>query len=205
MERRLRGVVNGQPFFYKQNTQGVPMNLKQKFLSLLRGLLLPERYVNYTTRWKTKTSESTSKYLGVSLVKRSSAKIKRWQVTISFCGKNYYLGRYTNEEEAAKTYDKVARYLYGKIAKTNFEGIEAISPEELISTYKKNIKHGCPRSSKYLGVVFRKRTKTYEAYIYHNNKRAFIGSFKEEEEAALAYNIFAEKYGKPTNQITTKQ
>lgn len=48
----------------------------------------------------------------------------------------------------------------------------------------------------YKGVHFRKDTKKYRAYVGSRKKRLHLGSFNTAEEAALAYNIAAERlYG----------
>ena len=58
----------------------------------------------------------TSKYKGVMWDKRC----KKWYVQITCFYKQAYLGRYDNEIEAAKTYDKKAKELFGEFALTNF-------------------------------------------------------------------------------------
>lgn len=44
------------------------------------------------------------------------------------------------------------------------------------------------KTSKYRGVSWCKVTKKYRADISVNNKTVYIGVYKNEEEAALAYN-----------------
>lgn len=52
-------------------------------------------------------------------------------------------------------------------------------------------------TSKYKGVCFRERTGLYEARITKNKKTYYLGSFKDEQKAAIAYNKKAkELYGK---------
>ena len=56
-----------------------------------------------------------SRYRGVS---RNG---NQWQVLIMVCKKKRYVGSYSNEEEAARAYDKAALQNHGAKAKTNFD------------------------------------------------------------------------------------
>ena len=51
-------------------------------------------------------------------------------------------------------------------------------------------------SSKYKGVCYKSSTKKWRAYITVNKKPIELGSFKEERDAAKAYNKAAIKYHK---------
>ena len=62
--------------------------------------------------------EKKSKFVGVS-PNKSSAK-KPWRATISHQNKQYHLGSFDSEEEAAKAYDEKAIELYGDNARLNF-------------------------------------------------------------------------------------
>lgn len=73
------------------------------------------RSENMRNRVKFRQSYS-SKYKGVSWVGR----VKKWQAQINFDGQQYYLGLYENEEDAARTYDKKAKELFGEFANLNF-------------------------------------------------------------------------------------
>lgn len=116
---------------------------------------------------------------------------KNFAAKIAKDGKQYNLGTFKTQKEAAKAYDKKAKELYENEAKTNFE--EEIEPaiEPLISN--KRIKENS--TSKYRGVSITKSGKTFQAQIT-KGKTFHIGTFKTEEDAAKAYDIKAiELYG----------
>ena len=58
---------------------------------------------------------TSSRFKGVTLRKRSG----RWSVTIEKNGRFAYLGEYTDECAAARQYDRAARLMFGRFAKTN--------------------------------------------------------------------------------------
>lgn len=57
----------------------------------------------------------SSKYVGVTWNKIN----KKWMTQISYKRKQYYLGYFDSEEDAAKAYNQKALELYGQYAKTN--------------------------------------------------------------------------------------
>jgi hypothetical protein len=59
---------------------------------------------------------TTSKYLGVNWYSRD----KKWHAQITKNGKNYHLGYFNCEEDAAMSYDKAAIALHGNFANLNF-------------------------------------------------------------------------------------
>lgn len=59
---------------------------------------------------------SSSEYKGVHWNKQS----KKWHAQIMREGKNYYLGLFTSEEDAARAYDAAARRLHGEFGRLNF-------------------------------------------------------------------------------------
>jgi hypothetical protein len=61
-------------------------------------------------------SHKSSKYKGVSLHRQAN----KWRVRLSCNGTYIHVGLFSNEEEAAKAYDKVALEYFGEFAKTNF-------------------------------------------------------------------------------------
>ncbi len=59
----------------------------------------------------------SSKYKGVSFRKRCID--NPWEASVESAGKNYYLGNFKTEIEAAKAYDAKAKELFGEFAKLN--------------------------------------------------------------------------------------
>ena len=47
---------------------------------------------------------------------------KNWLASIRLEGRTIYLGSFSNQKDAALTYDKAAKKLFGKYAKLNFKG-----------------------------------------------------------------------------------
>jgi hypothetical protein len=70
---------------------------------------------NLANRSKTK-SKTTSKYRGVSFNKFSG----KWGAVISWRHKQMWLGRFENEIDAARAYDKAARKYHKDFARLNF-------------------------------------------------------------------------------------
>jgi hypothetical protein len=60
--------------------------------------------------------QSTSRYKGVFWNTERS----RWQVTIGYEGKTHYVGRFDEEENAARAYDEAALAAFGSFARLNF-------------------------------------------------------------------------------------
>ena len=66
------------------------------------------------------------------------------------------------------------------------------TPEETYQSYARRPRRA-GASSKYRGVSFRKQTQLWRAQVYWKGRRYFLGSFDTEREAALAYNIHAQR------------
>lgn len=71
---------------------------------------------------------SSSKYKGVSWYKRG----KSWGAYIKLDGKQYHLGRFSTEEEAARAYDAAALHLHGEFAWLNFPAQKTDTNDRLI-------------------------------------------------------------------------
>lgn len=56
-----------------------------------------------------------------------------------------------------------------------------------IITQRQNCSNRPNKTSKYTGVSFNKNKGKYEAYIYINKKSKYLGTFKDEYDAHLAY------------------
>ena len=76
---------------------------------------------------------AASKYKGVYLGTMTKKKGLRWVVMIQSDRKNYYLGVYSSQEEAAMVYDAAARQLHGEYARLNF-------PDRVIENHPSRLK-----------------------------------------------------------------
>lgn len=124
-----------------------------------------------------KSHNSSSKFLGVSFIKSQ----KLYRSTIRFNGKGIIIGHFKEELHAAIAYNHKAKELYKEKAKLN-----TIPGWENIDITKK-------RTSKFIGVSFKKKPQKWESSVYFNGKYNYIGSYKFELEAAKAYNEFVVK------------
>ena len=70
--------------------------------------------------------------------------------------------------------------------------LEIVTPSQNAQNIIKKIN----TSSQYKGVIFTKSSQMFTSLIIYNYKRIYLGSFKTEKEAALAYNKEAERLNK---------
>lgn len=125
-----------------------------------------------------KNPNSSSKYIGVSYIDNKN---KLWRATIQFNRKGIIIGHFKEEIHAAVAYNIKSLELYKNEAKLN-----DIPNWQSIDITKK-------RTSKYSGVSFKKKPQKWETSVYFNGNHNYIGSYKSELEAAIAYNEFISK------------
>jgi len=70
----------------------------------------------------------------------------------------------------------------------------ASKAQNMWNSHKKSYWRGYPVSSRYKGVTWHKDTKRWLAQAVYNSRHHHLGLYDTEEEAALAYNIFAKEY-----------
>jgi len=157
-----------------------------------------------------KSFTKSSQYIGVFFDKNNNV----WKASTSYCNKNYYLGTFSTEEDAARAYDKKVLELYGEDANLNLPDstieklaevkLENINTKDAEHCYEKcsiirqgNYYREIPKTSKYIGVSVRNRpNKKWKARISHYKKEYRLGDFLSEEDAARAYDKKAlELYG----------
>lgn len=82
-----------------------------------KNLRICSNQLNQGNSQKIKLEGMTSKYKGVRWHKQN----RKYTAQIMFNRKSIYLGSFTNEIEAAKTYDIKAKELFGEFANPNFK------------------------------------------------------------------------------------
>jgi hypothetical protein len=127
-----------------------------------------------------KKVKTTSKYKGVHY----SNITNKFHATIACNNIDFNLGSYFSEIEAAMIYDVMAKKLFKEFAWLNFPKNDFLIKYEYISRNERT-------TSKYTGVHYYKDRGKWQAYINKDKKRYSLGYFKDESEAAKAYNIKA--------------
>jgi len=140
-------------------------------------------------RYRQPKSISTSKYKGVSWSKERSL----WHAGIRHQGKNIFLGRFKNEDDAGQAYNNaVDKYWEGKGFK-NVIGCDNRTPKRTYRTDPRFNNLSIEQkgtSSKYRGVTYRSRTNKYQVHFMFNGKKHTLeyADFKTQEQAGLVYN-----------------
>jgi hypothetical protein len=133
-----------------------------------------------------KEKDKSSRFKGVSWVPR----LHCWVSQITAENKTTHLGCFLSEEAAALEWNKAALIYHGEFAYLNQL---SDNEQEIAARYPKK-----ETSSKYHGVHWNKREKKWKVVIWYNKKSVYVGSFKLEKDAAIAYNrtvvpLFGEK------------
>ena len=92
-------------------------------------------------------------------------------------------------------YKKVVNHINFNQLDNRVENLEIVTFRE--NTNKKHIKS----SSQYVGVSWNKRDKKWISHISLNNKRFYLGSFKNEYDAHLAYEKALKEHNKTQKQL----
>lgn len=145
-----------------------------------------------------KQAFSRSQYLGVSPTRRNGYFEAYLTVNNS---KSFFLGHYADEISAARARDLAAAGYFGQAAVLNFPGSEAsdeagrVPFAELVKNIRHKAKRGVAmrkaergRTSRYRGVVWVSSRRSWEATISLHRKNIRLGSYRTEEEAAVAYD-----------------
>lgn len=124
-----------------------------------------------------------SKYVGVSWDRTN----KKWIANIRIDQKSFYLGSYTSEDDAARSFDARAAPLDRPV---NFPG-----PDQSLAV--KRGAHGI--ISRYKGVSWHSQINKWQAHIYLDGKKTHLLVHDNEVEAARAYDKHACTVGLPLN------
>ncbi|KAE9617151.1 hypothetical protein Lal_00034827 [Lupinus albus] len=111
-------------------------------------------------------------------------------------------GAYDSEESAAHTYDLAALKYWGKDATLNFpietyskdlEEMKKVTKEEFLANLRRQSSGFSRGVSKYRGVARHHHNGRWEARIGRvcGNKYLYLGTYKTQEEAAIAYDMAA--------------
>lgn len=149
------------------------------------GLNNQKNNLRYATEFQNSSNRkkkfnSLSKYKGVSFRKKHNT----WQAHICKEYNAKAIGSFKNELDAAIAYDIYAKELHGEFACLNFENISDFDKIRIINIIKNPKKRD--GISKYRGVC--REHEKWKAYITKDKKYYNLGLFKNEIEAALAYN-----------------
>jgi len=132
--------------------------------------------------------------------------MNKWQAKITIEGKVLMIGYYENEVDAAVDYARAVFKYKGQEAldkaREQHSFIMGLSDVPTQSPIPKRIGYIKDGASKYIGVCFNKKMNKWQAEVNIEGKSRFIGSYDDEEEAAVDYARAVFKYKGPVLQTT---
>jgi AP2 domain len=129
-------------------------------------------------------TNSSSQFKGVTWISQSQS----WKAEIRVYNRRLYIGTYLNEIDAARAYNLAVIQYLGDYAYQN----------PIPSHYESQPIYRKPRfksNSKYRGVRWLEKVQKWEAGVFLNRKRIYIGRFFNLVDALLAWNAANIKYG----------
>jgi hypothetical protein len=138
---------------------------------------------------KKKLENKSSNFTGVYFIKSKQI----FEASIQYKKKTYKLGKSENDIECAKIYNEQALYFNNNIdTKYKLNNIQDFITIEKNHIYDLELTK-FKKYSRFIGVSIRNDSNKFRAYIKHNRKVINCGTFKEEIDAAKAYNKKAEE------------
>jgi hypothetical protein len=147
-----------------------------------------------------KAERATSRYRGVFMAARETPRPWLAQLTVQR-RRTVSLGTWETERDAARAYDRAARYYRLPKSVFNFpaEKLAATSPPVLVSEARREGKRR--RTSRYIGVSWSAAHGQWHAQISHLSRNMHLGLFTDERKAAEAYDAKAIALRGPRAQI----
>jgi hypothetical protein len=164
------------------------LNLPDQALSA--GPLAPEA-LQREARLSRRTKRFTSRYLGVQWEQG----LGKWRAFITRDATYVPIGAFADEEEAAEARDRVWLHMGGDPQLVNFPDreLEPASLEAMREEVRRAFKENT--SSQYTGVCLNRQTGEWMANITVDGQHHRLGNFKNEVDAAKAYDEAAKRLG----------
>ena len=131
----------------------------------------------------------------------------KWKAYLSLDGKQHWLGRFGNIEDAARARAIAASEKYGEFdygAKIEAKPVEItnrLSSSEI--TFQMQSRRYPRIANKYLGVVWNQRRRNWNVYVRKGGKSIYITSSSDAEECAYIYDQIALQLNGPYARINT--
>lgn len=133
-------------------------------------------------------ARTASRFRGVRF--RPAGTRRPWVATLAGVGPTnaLHLGTWEVEEDAARAYDRAARFYVCSGSRLNFpeQKLEPADAETLMAEAQREAKKG--QTSRYIGVSWNKQANRWVAVINHQWKHITLGFFNDERAAAEAYD-----------------